>query len=59
MTAITVMALAKELRAEQDRNVLLELRDGKLAFYDAVRQNDPAVVLVMEQPESVSAEVPA
>ena len=38
--------LAKELRAEQGRGVSLGLRDDELAFYDAVRQNDSAVLVL-------------
>jgi type I restriction enzyme R subunit len=48
LTAAEVIAelveLAKELRAEQDRGASLGLRDDELAFYDAVRQNDSAVL---------------
>jgi type I restriction enzyme, R subunit len=36
--------LAKQLKADRDRGVELGLRDDELAFYDAVRQNDAAVL---------------
>jgi type I restriction enzyme R subunit len=36
--------LAKELKAERNRGAQLGLRDDELAFYDAVCQNDSAVV---------------
>src|SRR5579875_8670 len=36
--------LAEELRSEQGRGASLGLRDDELAFYDAVRQNDSAVL---------------
>jgi len=39
-----LVELAKELRAEQGRGPSLGLRDDELAFYDAVRQNDSAVL---------------
>ena len=48
LTAAEVIAelvrLAKELRAENDRGAHLGLRDDELAFYDAVCQNDSAVL---------------
>src|SRR5579875_417015 len=48
LTAAEVIAelveLAKELRSEQGRGASLGLRDDELAFYDAVRQNDSAVL---------------
>jgi len=48
LTAAEVIAelveLAKELRAEQGRGASLGLRDDELAFYDAVRQSDSAVL---------------
>jgi type I restriction enzyme R subunit len=39
-----LVLLAKQLRSEQDRGATLGLRDDELAFYDAVRQNDSAVL---------------
>jgi type I restriction enzyme R subunit len=36
--------LAKELKAERDRGTKLGLREDELAFYDAVCQNDSAVL---------------
>jgi len=48
LTAAEVIAelveLAKQMRAEQERGSKLGLRDDELAFYDAVRQNDSAVL---------------
>jgi type I restriction enzyme R subunit len=48
LTAAEVIAelveLAKQMRAEQERGPKLGLRDDELAFYDAVRQNDSAVM---------------
>ena len=48
LTAAEVIAelveLAKALRAEQNRGATLGLRDDELAFYDAVHQNDSAVL---------------
>jgi type I restriction enzyme R subunit len=39
-----LVALAKEMRDEHDRGTQLGLRDDELAFYDAVCQNDSAVL---------------
>ena len=39
-----LVELAKQLREEQGRGKSLGLRDDELAFYDAVRQNDSAVL---------------
>ncbi len=39
-----LVALAKEMRAEHDRGAQLGLREDELAFYDAVCQNDSAVL---------------
>jgi type I restriction enzyme R subunit len=39
-----LVELAKRLKAEHDRGVALGLREDELAFYDAVRQNDSAVM---------------
>lgn len=39
-----LVALAKQLREERDRGATLGLRDDELAFYDAVCQNDSAVM---------------
>lgn len=39
-----LVELAKQMRAEHDRGAKLGLRDDELAFYDAVRQNDSAVL---------------
>jgi type I restriction enzyme R subunit len=39
-----LVELAKQMRAEHDRGAKLGLREDELAFYDAVRQNDAAVV---------------
>jgi type I restriction enzyme R subunit len=39
-----LVALAKELKHEQDRGIELGLGDDDLAFYDAIRQNDSAVL---------------
>jgi type I restriction enzyme R subunit len=39
-----LVELAKQLRAEHDRGARLGLRDDELAFYDAVCQNDSAVL---------------
>jgi type I restriction enzyme R subunit len=36
--------LAKQIRAERDRGAKLGLRDDELEFYDAVCQNDSAVL---------------
>lgn len=36
--------LAKELKAQRDRGTLLGLREDEVAFYDAVCQNDSAVL---------------
>ena len=48
LTAAEVVAalveLAKEMRKEVDRGVKLGLKEDELAFYDAVRQNDSAVM---------------
>jgi len=48
LTAAEVIAelveLAEALRAEQDRGATLGLRNDELAFYDAVHQNDSAVL---------------
>ena len=48
LTAAEVIAelveLAKQMKAENDRGTSLGLRDDELAFYDAVRQNDSAVL---------------
>ncbi len=48
LTAAEVIAelveLAKEMRTEHDRGSTLGLQDDELAFYDAVRQNDSAVM---------------
>src|SRR6266496_3396265 len=39
-----LVELAKEMRKERDRGTALGLRDDELAFYDAVYQNDSAVL---------------
>lgn len=39
-----LVELAKQMRAEHDRGEQLGLRDDELAFYDAVCQNDSAVL---------------
>lgn len=39
-----LVELAKQLRAERERGTRLGLRDDELAFYDAVSQNDSAVL---------------
>jgi len=39
-----LVALAKQLKREQDRGVSLGLREDELAFYDAICQNDSAVL---------------
>ncbi len=39
-----LVELAKEMRKERDRGSSLGLRDDELAFYDAVCQNDSAVL---------------
>ena len=39
-----LVALAKEMHKERDRGAVLGLRDDELAFYDAVCQNDSAVL---------------
>jgi type I restriction enzyme, R subunit len=39
-----LVALAKQMREERNRGVKLGLRDDELAFYDAVCQNDSAVL---------------
>lgn len=39
-----LVALAKEMKAENERGTKLGLRDDELAFYDAVCQNDSAVM---------------
>jgi hypothetical protein len=39
-----LVELAKQLKAEHDRGTQLGLRDDKLALYDAVCQNDSAVM---------------
>ncbi len=48
LTAAEVIAelveLAKQMKTEHDRGATLGLRDDELAFYDAVRQNDSAVM---------------
>jgi type I restriction enzyme R subunit len=48
LTAAEVIAelveLAKEMKTEQDRGETLGLREDELAFYDAVCQNDCAVM---------------
>ena len=48
LTAAEVIAelveLAKQMKAEHDRGATLGLRDDELAFYDAVCQNDSAVM---------------
>ena len=48
LTAAEVIAelveLAKQMKTEHDRGETLGLRDDELAFYDAVRQNDSAVM---------------
>jgi type I restriction enzyme R subunit len=48
LTAAEVIAemveMAQQLRLEHDRGIQLGLRDDELAFYDAVRQNDSAVM---------------
>ncbi len=53
LTAAEVIAelveLAKQLRAESDRGATLGLGDDELAFYDAVHQNDSAVLQLGDQ----------
>jgi type I restriction enzyme R subunit len=48
LTAAEVIAelveLAKEMKTERERGATLGLRDDELAFYDAVCQNDSAVM---------------
>jgi type I restriction enzyme R subunit len=48
LTAAEVIAelveLAKEMKIERERGATLGLRDDELAFYDAVCQNDSAVM---------------
>jgi type I restriction enzyme, R subunit len=48
LTAAEVIAelveLAKQMKVESDRGTTLGLRDDEIAFYDAVRQNDSAVL---------------
>jgi type I restriction enzyme R subunit len=48
LTAAEVIAelveLAKEMKTENNRGGTLGLREDELAFYDAVRQNDSAVL---------------
>jgi len=39
-----LVELAKEMRKERERSTALGLRDDELAFYDAVCQNDSAVL---------------
>ena len=39
-----LVELAKEMRKERERGASLGLRDDELAFYDAVCQNDSAVL---------------
>ena len=39
-----LVELAKEMRKERDRGTALGLRDDELAFYDAICQNDSAVL---------------
>lgn len=46
---VELVDLAKQLRAEQERGAALGLRDDELAFYDAVCQNDAAVLQLGDQ----------
>jgi len=39
-----LVALAQQLKGEHERGAQLGLRDDELAFYDAIRQNDSAVL---------------
>ncbi|EQD58745.1 type I site-specific deoxyribonuclease, HsdR, partial [mine drainage metagenome] len=41
---VELVELAKEMKIENDRGATLGLRDDELAFYDAVCQNDSAVM---------------
>lgn len=41
---VELVALAKQLRDERERGTRLGLRDDELAFYDALCQNDSAVL---------------
>jgi type I restriction enzyme R subunit len=58
LTAAEVLAelvqLVKEMKIEHERGATLGLRDGELAFCDAVCQNDPAV---MELGNDVSKQI--
>ncbi|MHB1526639.1 MAG: type I restriction endonuclease subunit R [Candidatus Dormibacteria bacterium] len=46
---VELVDLAKQLREEQGRGAALGLRDDELAFYDAVCQNDAAVLQLGDQ----------
>jgi type I restriction enzyme R subunit len=55
-----LVALAKALQVEHDRGAELGLSEAELAFYDAVRQNDAAVLeLGDEQLRQIALEVVA
>ena len=41
---VELVELAKEMKIEHERGATLGLRDDELAFYDAVCQNDSAVM---------------
>lgn len=41
---VELVAMAQQLKLEYDRGARLGLRDDELAFYDAVCQNDSAVL---------------
>jgi type I restriction enzyme R subunit len=41
---LELVELAKQLKAEHDRGAALGMSDAELAFYDAVRTNDAAVL---------------
>jgi len=44
-----LVALAQHLRAEHDRGGRLGLNESELAFYDAIRTNDAAVLLMEDE----------
>lgn len=44
-----LVELAKQMRAEYGRGAQLGLLDDELAFYDAVRQNDSAMLELRDE----------
>jgi len=44
-----LVELAKQLKAEQDRGAKLKMNPAELAFYDAIRTNDAAVLAMRDE----------